>query len=143
MIIDTKENENVALYYAIGFIGWIVVLFCRTVRRIISWNKYHDKRSIFKNEETNSQYWCRLKDTNDIYNWSDGYEMVERYAPKDEWSALEPFSKEFVEKSKRNCDNCKYDKDCTFDMYRASLDRIKCKHDVSGVVTKFDKFEKK
>lgn len=139
----TKENEEVAVYYAIGFIGWVIALLSWIARRIKHWNKYHDKRSIFKNEETGEQYWCKLKDTNDINNWCEGYELVKRYAPKFEWEILEPFSKEFLEKIKRNCDNCMYEKDCTFDMYRASLDRIKCKHNVFGEVTEFDKFEKK
>lgn len=143
LVIATREDEGVATYYAVGFIGLIVSLFCKIIQRIMKWNKYHDERSIFKNEETGKQYWCRLKDTDDIYNWSDDYEIVKRYAPKSEWSVLEPFSKEFIEKSKCNCDNCKHDKDCTFDMYRASLDKIKCKHDVFGMVTEFDKFEKK
>lgn len=142
LVISTKEDESVAIYYAIGVIGWIVSLFCLIVKRIIHWNKYHDKRSIFKNEETGKQYWCKTKDSNDV-EWVEGYKIVKRYALKSEWSVLEPFSKEFIEKSKCNCDNCKYDDDCTFDMYRASLDRIKCKHDVFGVVTEFDKFEKK
>lgn len=143
LVIATKEDESVAIYYAVGVIGLVVSLLCWIVRRIIHWSKYHDKRSIFKNEETGEQYWCKTKDTDDINGWVSGYEIVKRYAPKDEWSVLEPFSKEFIKKSKCNCDNCKYDKDCTFDMYRASLDKIKCKHDVFGVVTEFDKFEKK
>ena len=45
--------------------------------------------------------------------------------------------------AQRNCDRCKHDGSCTFDMWRASLDKIKCKHDNFGTVTEFDKFEKK
>lgn len=143
LVIATKENEAVAIYYAVGVVGWIVSLFCLIVRKIKHWNQYHNKRSIFKNEETGNQYWCNLKDTNDINHWIEGYELVKRYAPKNEWSVLEPFSKEFVDNSKINCDHCKHDKTCTFDMYKASLDKIRCEHNIFGEVTKFDKFEKK
>ena len=48
-----------------------------------------------------------------------------------------------VELAQRNCDRCKHDGSCTFDMWKASLDKIKCKHDNFGTVTEFDKFERK
>lgn len=69
--------------------------------------------------------------------------MVKRYATKDEWQDLIPFTKEQIEFAGRNCDRCKHDGSCTFDMWRASLDKIKCKHDNFGTVTEFDKFERK
>ena len=69
--------------------------------------------------------------------------MIKRYATKDEWKDLTPFTKEQIELAQRNCDKCKYDGSCTFDMWRASLDKIKCKHDNFGTVTEFGKFEKK
>lgn len=143
LVIATKENEEVAINYTVGFIGWTISLFSSIIGRIRLWNKHRDKRSIFINVETRKQYWCKLKDADDIDDWVKGYVFVKRYAPKDEWSILEPFDEEFIENSKRNCNHCKYDKDCTFDMYRESLDRIRCKHDVFGAVTEFDKFEKK
>lgn len=142
LVIVTREDEAVATYYAVGFVGLIVSLFCWVIRRIMKWNKYHDKRSIFKNEETGKQYWCRLKDTNDI-DWVKGYRLVKRYAPKSEWCSLDTFDKNFIENSKRNCDHCKYDESCTFDYYGEVPDKIRCKHDERGIVTEFDKFEKK
>ena len=74
-------------------------------------------------------------------NWN--YDMVKRYATKDKWQDLAPFTKEQIELAQRNCDRCKHDGSCTFDMWRASLDKIKCKHDNFGTVTEFDKFERK
>ena len=141
LAIATREDEDFTTYYAVGFIGWIVSLFCLIVRRIIHWNKYHDKRSIFKNEETGKQYWCRLKDTNDI-TWVKGYKLVKRYAPKSEWCSLDTFDKSFIENSKCNCEHCKYDESCTFSYYGEGQDKIRCKHDEYGTVTEFDKFEK-
>ena len=69
--------------------------------------------------------------------------MIKRYATKDEWKDLKPFTKEQIEVVQRNCDRCKHDGSCAFDMWRVSLDKIRCKHDNFGTVTEFDKFERK
>ena len=137
--IVTNENDDFAAYYATGIIGWIVSSFCCLVRLIKKWHFNHDKRSIFKDENGN-KFYCEVKYTND-FDWH--YDIVKRYATKDEWQDLIPFTKEQIEFAQRNCDRCKYDGSCTFDMWRVSLDKIKCKHDNFGTVTEFDKFERK
>lgn len=137
--IATNENDTFAAYYATGIIGCIVSGFCYIVRLIKRWWFNRDKRSIFKDENDN-QYYCEVKYADD-FSWH--YDMVKRYATKDEWGKVVPFTKEQIELAQRNCDRCKHDGSCTFDMWRASLDKIKCKHDVCGTVTEFDKFEKK
>ena len=113
--------------------------FCYIVRLIKRWWFNHDKRSIFEDENGN-RFYCEVKYAND-FNWH--YDMVKRYATKDEWQDLTSFTKEQIEFAQRNCHRCKHDGSCTFDMWRASLDKIKCKHDNFGTVTEFDKFEKK
>ena len=80
-----------------------------------------------------------LKDSDDIYCWTEGYKLVKRYAPKSEWKDLPYFDKKFIEKSKRNCDNCKHDRECS--LYPIETN-IKCKHKECGTVLEFDKFEK-
>ena len=142
LMLVTRENETVATYYAAGFIGLIVSLFCKVIQRIIKWGKRHNERSIFKNEETGKQYWCKLKDTNDI-TWIKGYRLIKRYAPKNEWRSLNAFDENFIKNSKCNCDHCKYNGNCTFSYYGEVPDTIKCKHNERGTITEFDKFEKK
>lgn len=138
--IATDENDKFAAYYAIGIIGLIVSGFCYIVRLIKRWWFNHDKRSIFEDENGN-RFYCEVKYAND-FNWHYN-KMIKRYATKDEWQDLTPFTKEQIEFAQRNCDRCKHDGSCTFDMWRASLDKIKCKHDNFGTVTEFDKFERK
>ena len=137
--IVTNENDDFAAYYTIGIIGWIVSGFCYLVRLIKRWNFNHDKRSIFEDKNGN-RFYCKVKYAND-FNWH--YDMIKRYATKDEWQDLTPFIKEQIELAQINCDRCKYDGSCTFDMWRASLDKIKCKHDNFGMVTEFNKFDRK
>ena len=138
--IATNENEEFAVYYGLGIVGWLISGFCYIVRRIKKWLDYHDKRSIFEDKNSN-RFYCEVKYTDDFL-WQD-YDLIKRYATKDQWQVLTPFTKEQIEDAKRNCDRCKYNGTCTFDMWRSSLDKIRCKHDVDGVVTEFDKFEKK
>lgn len=135
--IITNENETFAGYYGLGIVGCVLAFICLIVSRINKWWKYRDKRSIFADENGN-KFYCKIKYAND-FNWH--YDIVKRYATKDEWKDLQPFTEEQIKVAQRNCDNCKYNGSCTFDMYRASLDRIRCKHDIFGQVTEFDKFE--
>lgn len=135
----TNENDDFIAYYGRGVIGLILEFFFVIIGKIIKWFKYRDKRSIFEDENGN-KFYCKVKYAND-FDWH--YDTVKRYATKDAWKDLEPFTKEQIENAQKHCDRCKYNGDCTFDMYRASLDRIRCKHDMFGQVTEFDKFEKK
>lgn len=136
----TNENDEFIAYYGLGIVGCLVFGFCYIVRHIKRWWFNHDKRSIFEDKDGN-RFYCKVKYAED-FCWH--YEkMVKRYATKDEWKDLTPFTKEQIELAQRNCDRCKHDGSCTYDMYRASLDKIRCKHDVFGAVTEFNKFEKK
>ena len=137
--IVTNENDDFAVYYATGIIGWIVSGLFYLIRCINRWRFYHDKRSIFEDESGN-KFYCEVKYADD-FNWH--YDMIKRYAAKDEWQDLTPFTKEQIEVAQRNCDRCKHDGSCAFDMWRVSLDKIRCKHDNFGTVTEFDKFERK
>lgn len=114
--ILTNENDNIAIMFGLGIFGWLLISFCWIIRKIISWNKYHNKRSIIQIEKTGEQKWCNLKDTNDIYAWHEGYKLIKRYAEKDEWSILKTFDKDFILNCKVNCDNCIHDgKECDSD----------------------------
>lgn len=140
IFIITKENEKFAAYYAVGCIGIIVSVFCRIVMLVKKLWKYHDKRSIFEDKNGN-KFYCEVKYTDD-FRWH--YDkLIKRYAIKDEWQKCMPFTKEQIANAQRNCDRCKYNGKCTFDVWRASLDKVKCKHDEFGVVTEFDKFERR
>jgi len=112
----TKENDDVAMFFGLGIVGELLIGFCYIIRKLIKWNKYHNKRSIIKITDTGEKRYCKLKDTNDIYGWFEGYELVKRYATKMEWSNLNTFDKEEVRKFKRNCDHCIHDrKECRAD----------------------------
>lgn len=141
--IASGENESTTSIWAIGIIGWIALGFFTVVMKIQKLIKHYTKRAIVENEETGIQYWCYSKDVDDLWHWRDGWKVIGRYMTKDEWQYLSYVGDDIIQDSKRNCSNCKYEDECTFDMWRASLDKIKCKHDVTGVVTEFDKFEKK
>lgn len=137
LYILTNENEDFIIGYGIGIVGMSLCGLLTVKRKFDIWYKYKDKRSIFEDED-GSKYYCEIKYAKD-FDWH--YDVVKRYADKVEWENLTPFTKEQIEFAKRNCDRCKYQDDCTFDMFRKSLDRVRCEHDVYGYVTKFDKFE--
>lgn len=141
--IASRENEDIAAIWAIGIIGWFILGFSQIVMTIQKLIKHYTKRAIVENEDTGIQYWCYSKDVDDLCNWRDGWKVIGRYMAKDKWQNLNYVGDDVIQDSKRNCDHCKYDESCTFDMYRASLDKIRCEHDIFGIVTKFDKFEKK
>lgn len=137
--IATNENDDFIAYYGRGVIGLILEIFFVIIGRIIKWFKYRDKHSIFEDENGN-KFYCQPKYAKD-FEWH--YDLIKRYATKDEWKDLKPFTKEQIKNAQKHCARCKYDSDCTFDMYRESLDRIRCKHNIFGQVTEFDKFERK
>lgn len=142
VFIITKENEDITMGFGLGIVGLILIGITKTIRKIRNSFKYHiGKRSIFIEEKTGNKYKCKTRDTNDVC-WVIGYSLIKRYATKSEWQNISDFSKEFIKNSKRNCDNCKYNDSCKFNMCRKSLDTIRCQHDSFGIVTEFDKFEK-
>lgn len=139
VITATNENDNLILAFALGITGGIITLVICIIRKTYNYFKYHyNKRSIFEEIDTEQYYKCKIKDANDIC-WSSEYSLIRRYAPKSRWKDLPDFSKEFIEKSRRNCDHCRYDKECLCDF---PYDKIKCKHNEFGRVIEFDKFEK-
>lgn len=138
--IISGEDEKVIEAFGLGIVGLSLLGIINTIRKIKHYIKYDlEKRSIIKKVSNGALYRCKTKDTNDICHWISGYKLVKRYASKTEWSRLPDFSKEFIDKSKRNCDHCKYDKECVCNF---PYDKVKCKHDEYGVVLEFDQFEK-
>ena len=141
LYIITKDNEVVAIAFGLGIVGLALWGILNVVRKIKNKFKYHiGKRSIFKEESTGNKYKCKVKDAEDIRCWTEGYKMIKRYAVKSEWINIPDFSEKFILNSKKNCDNCKYDKECINDYPRIT---VKCKHDGYGTVLEFDKFESK
>ena len=102
-------GEDIYEILSMGIVGWCLLIILWVIKSIYHWRKYHDKRSIILIEETGEMKRCRLKDTNDIYCWNDGYRLIKRYAPKSEWGGLKTFDKDFINACKINCDHCKYD----------------------------------
>lgn len=140
--IISKDNEDVAIAFGLGIFGLTLCGILMIVRKIINKFKYHiGKRSIFEEESTGNKYKCKVKDAADV-EWMFGYKIIKRYAEKSEWFDIPDFSKEFIEKSKINCDHCKYNNagECMCDY---PYDRVRCKHDEWGAVLEFDKFESK
>ena len=138
--IISKDNEDVAIAFGIGIFGLTLYGLLMIVCKIINKLKYHiGKRSIFVEESTGNKYKCKVKDASDV-EWMVGYKMLKRYAKKSEWIDIPDFSKEFIEKSKINCDHCKYNiaGECMCDY---PYDKVRCKHDEFGAVLEFDKFK--
>ena len=136
----TNQNEDVIMMFGLGIVGLILVGVSRSFFKIKKLFKYHiGKRSIFEEMSTGNKYKCKVKDTKDI-EWVAGYKIIKRYANKFEWIDIQDFSKEFISNSKKNCNHCKYDKECVCEF---PYNKIKCKHDQFGTVVEFDKFESK
>lgn len=140
--IISKDNENVAIAFGLGIFGLTLCCISMVVRKVRDKFKYHiGKRSIFEEDGTGNRYKCKVKDAEDV-EWMFGYKIIKRYAEKTEWIDIPDFSKEFIEKSKINCDHCKYNNagECMCDY---PYDGVRCKHDEWGAVLEFDKFESK
>ena len=133
-----KENDNVIAAFGFGVFGLLCMGICKIINRICHYWRYRNKRSIFENTHDGKKYTCRIKDCNDV-DWNVDYHLVKRYAEKAEWIDLPKLDNDILEVSRRNCDNCKYDRECSCECYTS----IKCQHDEFGTVIKFDKFEKK
>ena len=137
----SNENEDVFAFFGMGITGWIIFGLYYIIERISNHFKYHhNKRSIFLEESTGNKYICKVKDAEYFSLWMNGYRVIKRYANKSEWKDIPYLSDELIEKSKMNCDNCKYDEECVCEF---PYDKIKCKHDKYGTVLEFDKFEKR
>lgn len=139
--IISKDNEDVAIAFGLGIFGLTLGGILMIVHKIKNKFKYHiGKRSIFEEECTGNKYKCKVKDASDV-EWVAGYKIVKRYAEKSEWIDIPDFSKEFIEKSKINCNHCKYNNPggCMCDY---PYDKVRCKHDEFGAVLEFDKFKR-
>lgn len=135
-----REDDDIFVYFGMGIVGWLLLVVFQIIASIQRFCRFHNKRSIFEDKNTGQKYICNLKDTEDIRLWTNGYKLIKRYAPKSEWKGLPYFDKEFVEASKRNCDNCKYNEECCRHPLK---EHVKCKHDEFGLALEFNKFEKK
>lgn len=139
--IISKDNEDVAIMFGLGIFGLTLWGILKILYKIKNKFKYHiGKRSIFEEKSTGNKYKCRVKDADDIHCWTEDYQLIKRYATKHEWINIPDFSAEFINNSKKNCNNCKYDKECVCDYPHIA---VKCKHDGYGTVLEFDKFESK
>jgi hypothetical protein len=139
--ICTKDNETVGIAFGLGIVGLTLVGVLNIIRKIRNLFKYHiGLRSVFEEKNTGNRYKCKVKDSEDMRCWVDGYDLIIRYAPKSECAGVPDFSKDFIKKSKMNCDHCKHDSDCECNY---PYTKIKCKHDEYGTVLEFDKFEKR
>jgi len=136
----THENDDVIAVFGFGIVGRFLAIGGKIIYKIHKYFKYYyGKRSIFVEEETNKKYKCKIKDSYDIQYWTSGYKLITRYANKLEWVNIPDFDNDFIDNSKRNCDNCKYDEQCQCNF---PYDKIKCKHDNYGTVLEFDQFKK-
>lgn len=129
-----KENDDVIIAFGLGIFG---LALCGVLRIMQAARKQFKcnigKRSIFEEVSTGNKYKCKTKYTMDIHYWMDDYKVIKQYAKKSEWVDIPDISQEVIENSKRNCDYCKHDEACRYD--------VKCKHDPWGTVLEFDKFE--
>lgn len=134
------ENEDVLICFGFGIIGLLLFGFSRIISKIQRLFKYHmGKRSIFEDKENKQKYKCKTDLADDI-NWLPGYRMIKRYADKKDWEDIPDFPDDIIEKSQRNCDRCRFNKECDCG---SPYDKIRCKHDEWGLVLEFNKFEKK
>ena len=129
---------------SIILISLSLIFILNLIRSIRKKFLYHiGKRAIFKHKKTGELFKCKVKDTKNI-EWLYDYKIVKRYATKAEWRDVPDFSKELLDLSKCNCDNCKYDKECVVDHRDyPHYNKIKCKHDEYGLILEFDMFDKK
>ena len=63
--IVTNENDTLAAYYTTCIIGCIFSAICYLVKAIKRWWRYHDKRSIFEDENDN-KFYCKVKYADDF-----------------------------------------------------------------------------
>lgn len=134
------DNEDIVIVFGLGIVGLTLSGIMKIIHKIKNLFKYHiDKRSIFEEVSSGNKYKCKTGDTDDI-QWVSGYKLIKRYACKSEYINVPNFTKTFIENSKKNCDRCKYDKECDGSH---SNENIKCKHDEYGKVLEFDKFIKR
>lgn len=134
----TRENENVAIWFGMGVVGWVLMGAIKIIRHIKKAISRKGNRAVFENKKTGERNWANLKDTDDIL-WNGNYKLIQRYAPAEVWKQYKSFSQEFISASKDNCGNCKYERDCDRDY---PYEKVKCKN-VNGVVIEFDRFERK
>lgn len=140
MYIIVREDDVVLVVFGLGIVGLLFFAVIGIIQKIVKLFKYHiNKRSIFEEESSGNKYKCKTSYTNDI-RLVPGYKLIKRYVSKSECIDIPDFSKEFVENSKKNCDHCKYDKECECEY---PYTKVRCKHDGYGTVLEFDKFVKK
>lgn len=125
MFLISNQNEDVAIWFGLGIVGFVLNQIARLIRFIIKHIKYIKIKSIIQCPD-GTQKWCECKYADDIYHWHEGYNIVKRYANKNEWSKLPTFSKEEINHFKHNCHNCIYNnKECKDD-YNGDIETCLC-----------------
>ena len=143
--ILSKENDDILAAFGLGCFGLSLVFIVRLIRKISKLIKYSKLCSLYKETNTGNVYKCKTKDSHNM-DWMQDYEIVKRYKKITECEDIPWVSKEVLEKSRINCDNCIYDNVCDGSIYSDgswNYHGIKCKHDKYGAVVEFDKFVKK
>lgn len=132
----SKEYDSVMFFFSTGIWGILLYVITRLSEQIVEFVRHKNHRSLWEEKGTKRVYKSKIKDTRDL-EWLSGYKLVKRYATREEWEGVADIPAEVLKESRRNCDRCKYDKECCNKEY------IRCKHDEYGCVLEFDKFAEK
>lgn len=130
------ENEFTMFLFSTGIWGILLYGITRISEQVIKFMRHKNHRSLWEEKGTKRVYKSKIKDTRDL-EWLSGYKLVKRYATREEWEGIADIPAEVLKESRRNCDRCKYDEECS------NKECIRCKHDEYGCVLEFDKFVEK
>lgn len=132
----SKENDFVMFLFSTGILGTLLYVFSLIGERCFRLCRHINQRSLWEEKKTKRIYKSKLKDTRDL-EWLGKFKLIKRYATREEWEGIADIPAEVLKESRRNCDRCKYDEECS------NKECIRCKHDEYGCVLEFDKFVEK
>lgn len=132
----SKENDSVMFFFSTGIFGTLLYVLTRIGEECVKMCRHKNQRSLWEEKKTKRIYKSKLKDTRDL-EWLGKFKLIKRYATREEWKDVADIPTEALKESRRNCDRCKYNKECCNKEY------IRCKHDEYGCVLEFDKFAEK
>jgi len=94
----TNEKEEIGVYFGIGVVGIIIIGIVKLHKNIKKRYKLITQRSIFKCPDGIERY-CKF-DKSEYLEFFKEYTIVERYANKDRWNAIEEISEEIIEQAR-------------------------------------------